>query len=84
MWQGLDYAIYQAQCNGVRLFLSFVNNWKDYGGKTKYVEWAKAAGENCACDDDFFRSPRCRQWYKDHVKVCLNHSFKSCLTKSQI
>lgn len=71
MWQALDDVIYLAQRNGVRLFLSLVNNWKDYGGKAKYVAWAKAAGERVDSDDDFFRNSKCRQFYKDHVKVCL-------------
>jgi len=53
----------------VRIFLSLVNNWNDYGGKAKYVAWAKAAGESVASDDDFFRNSKCRQYYKDHVRV---------------
>jgi len=72
--------IYQAQQNGVRLLLSLVNNWKDYGGKAKYVAWAKAAGESVASDDDFFRNSKCRQYYKDHVNVCLNHTGVLCLS----
>jgi len=67
----LDYVIYQAQRNGVRIFLSLVNNWNDYGGKAKYVAWAKAAGESVASDDDFFRNSKCRQYYKDHVRAVL-------------
>jgi len=77
MWvahiQGLDYAIYQAQQNGVRLLLSLVNNWEDYGGKAKYVAWAKAEGENVENEDDFFTNAKCRQYYKNHVKVCLSY-----------
>lgn len=67
--QALDYVICQAQRNGVKLLLSLVNNWKDYGGKPKYVEWARAAGESIASDDDFFRNEKCRQYYKNHVQV---------------
>jgi mannan endo-1,4-beta-mannosidase len=31
--QALDQVIAVAQQNGVRLLLSLVNNWEDYGGK---------------------------------------------------
>lgn len=71
--QGLDYAIYQAQRNGVRLLLSLVNNWHDYGGKAKYVAWAKAAGESVDNEDDFFTNSKCRQYYKNHVKVRIKN-----------
>ena len=69
MFQALDYAIYQAEQNGVRLLLTLVNNWEDYGGKPQYVAWAKAAGENVSDADDFFRNSKCREYYKNHVKV---------------
>lgn len=69
VFQALDYVICQAQRNGVKLLLSLVNNWKDYGGKSKYVEWARAAGESIASDDDFFRNEKCRQYYKNHVQA---------------
>lgn len=49
--------------------LSLVNNWKDFGGKAKYVEWAKAEGEAVADEDDFYRNAKCRQYYRNHVKV---------------
>ena len=64
--------IYKAQSNGVRLLLSLVNNWKDFGGRAKYISWAQAAGENVTTDDDFYTNAVCRQFYKDHVKVCTS------------
>ena len=69
MFQALDYAIYRAEQNGVRLLLSLVNNWEDYGGKAMYVTWAKAAGEDVSDLDDFFTNSKCREYYKNHVKV---------------
>lgn len=71
VFQALDYAIYQAEQNGVRLLLTLVNNWEDYGGKPQYVAWAKAAGENVSDADDFFRNSKCREYYKNHVKAVL-------------
>lgn len=71
VFQALDYVIYKAQSNGVRLLLSLVNNWQDFGGRAKYITWAQAAGENVTSEDDFYTNAVCRQFYKDHVKAIL-------------
>ncbi|KAG0619702.1 hypothetical protein M758_4G158400 [Ceratodon purpureus] len=71
VFQALDYVIYQAEQNGVRLLLTLVNNWEDYGGKAQYVTWAKAEGENVEDADDFFTNSKCREYYKNHVKAVL-------------
>ncbi|CAM6002094.1 unnamed protein product [Sphagnum balticum] len=67
----LDQVIAVAQQNGVRLLLSLVNNWEDYGGKAQYVAWARRAGQDVSSADDFFTNPTCRQYYKDHVTAIL-------------
>lgn len=67
--QALDYVIAQAKLNGVRLLLCLVNNWHNYGGKAKYVSWGQLGGEDVSCDDDFYTSSKCREYYKAHVKV---------------
>ncbi len=69
--QALDQVIAVAQQNGVRLLLSLVNNWEDYGGKAQYVAWACRAGQDVSLADDFFTNPTCRQYYKDHVTVYI-------------
>ncbi|CAK9257650.1 unnamed protein product [Sphagnum jensenii] len=69
VFQALDQVIAVAQQNGVRLLLSLVNNWEDYGGKAQYVAWARRAGQDVSSADDFFTNPTCRQYYKDHVTV---------------
>lgn len=67
--QGLDFVISEAGKYGVQLILSLVNNWNDYGGKNKYVNWAKEGGQNVNNDDDFYIHPVVKQYYKNHVKV---------------
>jgi mannan endo-1,4-beta-mannosidase len=71
VFQALDQVIAVAQQNGVRLLLSLVNNWENYGGKAQYVAWARRAGEDVSSADDFFTNPTCRQYYKDHVTAVL-------------
>ena len=61
--------IFEARKYGVRLILSFVNNFDDFGGKAQYVEWAKKAGANVSGDDDFYTNPLIKDYYRNHIKV---------------
>jgi mannan endo-1,4-beta-mannosidase len=40
VFQGLDYVLYKADQEGLRVILTLVNNWDDYGGMNQYVAWA--------------------------------------------
>lgn len=54
---------------GLRLMLSLVNNYKDFGGRPQYVQWARSAGVSVNSDDDFYTNPVVKGYYKNHVKV---------------
>jgi mannan endo-1,4-beta-mannosidase len=70
--QGLDFAVSEAKKCGMRLILSFVNNWPDFGGRTQYASWAKELAGNANADpDDFYTDDTMRAWYRNHVKVCI-------------
>ncbi|KAK4719051.1 hypothetical protein R3W88_017389 [Solanum pinnatisectum] len=57
--QGLDFVISEARKYGIRLILSFVNNYKDFGGRSQYAQWAKNAGiQNINSEDDFYTHPK--------------------------
>ncbi|XP_061366249.1 mannan endo-1,4-beta-mannosidase 4-like [Gastrolobium bilobum] len=71
VFRGLDFVISEAGKYGVRLILSLVNNWKDFGGKNQYVEWAKEDGQYVSDEDDFFTIPLVKQYYKNHIKAVL-------------
>ncbi|KAH0662613.1 mannan endo-1,4-beta-mannosidase 5-like [Solanum tuberosum] len=67
--QGLDFVISEARKYGIRLILSFVNNYKDFGGRSQYAQWAKNAGiQNINSEDDFYTHPVLKDYYKNHVK----------------
>ncbi|XP_049410365.1 mannan endo-1,4-beta-mannosidase 5-like [Solanum stenotomum] len=67
--QGLDFVISEARKYGIRLILSFVNNYKDFGGRSQYAQWAKNAGiQNINSEDDFYTHPALKDYYKNHVK----------------
>ena len=61
----------RAKSYGIRLILSFVNNFKDYGGKAQYIQWGRNAGLNISSDDDFYTNPTVKGYYKNHVKKVM-------------
>lgn len=71
VFQGLDFVVSEARKYGVKLVLSFINNYKDYGGKAQYVEWAKSGGVSIGGEDDFYTNGVVRDYYKNHVKRVL-------------
>lgn len=71
MFRGLDFVISEARNYGIRLILSLVNNYNDYGGKKQYVDWARDVGQNLTSDDDFFTNDVVKGYYKSHIKAIL-------------
>ncbi|KAK7263951.1 hypothetical protein RJT34_31551 [Clitoria ternatea] len=71
MFQALDFVVAEAKKYGVRLMLSLVNNYMDFGGRPQYVQWAKSCGVPVTNDDDFYTNPVVKGYYKDHVKRVL-------------
>lgn len=72
--QKLDYAIYKAEQEGVKLLIDFTNNWEAFGGMAQYVQWAKLAGENVTGHDDFYTNETIKGWYKNYIETMLNHT----------
>lgn len=65
--------ISEARRYGIRLILSLVNNYENFGGKKQYAQWARNQGQYLASDDDFFRNSLAQGYYKNHVKVSISH-----------
>ncbi|ONK77305.1 uncharacterized protein A4U43_C02F5170 [Asparagus officinalis] len=72
VFQALDFVVSEARKCGVRLILSLVNNYKDYGGRPQYVQWARNAGVSVNGDDDFYTNGVIKGYYKNHIKTVLN------------
>nr|XP_027093945.1 mannan endo-1,4-beta-mannosidase 5-like [Coffea arabica] len=68
VFQALDFAISEAKKHGIRLILSFVNNYNDFGGRRQYAQWARNAGAHVNGDDDFYTNPTIKGYYKDHIR----------------
>lgn len=72
VFQGLDFVIGEASKYKIKLVLSLVNNYNDYGGRKQYVDWARSTGGEAvdlSSDDVFYSSEVVKQFYKNHVKV---------------
>ncbi|KAJ0039782.1 hypothetical protein Pint_28330 [Pistacia integerrima] len=72
MFKGLDFVIAEARRHGIKLILSLANNYESFGGKKQYVNWARSQGQYLTSDDDFFRNPVVKGYYKNHIKTVLN------------
>ncbi|KAL5704689.1 mannan endo-1,4-beta-mannosidase [Ranunculus cassubicifolius] len=69
MFKGLDFVVSEARRYGIKLILSFVNNYENLGGRKQYVDWARNQGQYLTSEDDFYRNPVVKGFYKNHVKV---------------
>ncbi|KAM7517199.1 hypothetical protein LguiA_006782 [Lonicera macranthoides] len=71
MFQGLDFVISEARSYGIKIILSLVNNYENFGGKKQYVDWARGEGQSITSDDDFFTNSVVKGYYKNHIKSVL-------------
>ncbi|KAM0940757.1 putative mannan endo-1,4-beta-mannosidase [Dioscorea sansibarensis] len=71
VFQSLDFVVSEAKRYGIRLILTMANNFKDFGGKAQYVQWAKDAGQWVSGEDDFFTNTMVKNYYKNHIKKVL-------------
>ncbi|KAH7663768.1 Mannan endo-1,4-beta-mannosidase protein, partial [Dioscorea alata] len=71
VFQSLDFVVSEAKRYGIRLILTLTNNFKDFGGKAQYVQWAKDAGQWVSGEDDFFTNTVVKNYYKNHIKKVL-------------
>lgn len=71
----LDYAIYSASQHGIKLLVTFVNNWREFGGMPQYCTWASQAGESIVDGhDEFYTNETIKSWYKNYVSTLLNRT----------
>ena len=65
--KGLDYAIDQAGRRGLKLILTFTNNWEDYGGMQWYVDASPTATDH----DEFYIDFQCKEWLKARMQTII-------------
>lgn len=70
----LDQVIAEAKKRNIRLILTLVNFWSDYGGVKRYLQWYQA---QCNCEasiSDFYTNETIKRWYKDYVHTLLTRT----------
>lgn len=64
----LDYLLYRADQEGVRLIPRFTDSWDTSEATVpQYVEWFDTADSH----DDFFTDVRCKELYRDYIEYLL-------------
>jgi mannan endo-1,4-beta-mannosidase len=64
-----DTVVKKAEEAGMKLVIPFINNWDDFGGMNKYVEWTGAGSH-----DNFYTNEACKTAYKNYVSHFLNRT----------
>ncbi|WP_295694276.1 cellulase family glycosylhydrolase [Lapillicoccus sp.] len=71
-FDSLDYAVWKAGQLGLRLVLTLVNNWPDYGGMQQYVQWFLGLPDDsygaAVNHDRFYTDPVIRRCYREWTK----------------
>jgi len=67
--QRLDYVVSAAAQYGIRLILTFTNNWVGYGGAELYLYHILG---NTATHDEFYTNPTVIASYQSYVEVIVN------------
>jgi len=69
----LDFVVKTAAEAGLRLVLTFTNNWSDFGGMDTYVGWRTAQGDPAftPTHDAFYTDATIRGWYQDWVAAVV-------------
>jgi mannan endo-1,4-beta-mannosidase len=70
-FRNLDYAIYKAGKEGIKLILPLANNWgghDHFGGIDQYLSWVSGSLGH----DDFYDNKEVRELYKKYVSYVLN------------
>jgi mannan endo-1,4-beta-mannosidase len=67
VFQGLDFVLERSRQLGLRVILTLVNNWADYGGMDQYVAWSPTADLH----DQFYTDVNTRAYYRNHMAAVI-------------
>jgi len=67
----LDAVVAGAKAHGLRLVLTLTNNWGDFGGMDKYVDWLNRAQGVPQHHRSFYTDSTIRTWFKTYVRTVL-------------
>jgi mannan endo-1,4-beta-mannosidase len=76
-YDSLDYAVWKAGQLGLKLVLTLVNNWPDYGGMQQYVKWFLDLD-----DDSYGDAVNHDRFYSDHaIRRCYRAYARHVITR---
>lgn len=64
----LDQTLAEADLRAIRVVLTLVNNWEDYGGMNRYTLWRFGAVNH----DAFYSDATIRTWFKELAALLVN------------
>lgn len=70
VFRALDYIVYRAGVYGIKLILTFGDNWNRADSKRNYLEWGNATSNS----NLFFTDPTIQGFYKAHISKILNRN----------
>lgn len=71
----MDYIIARAGHYGIKLILTFADEWNTADSKVNYLTWGNSVDNSNA----FFTSPTIQQFYKDHIRTMVNRNVRSAM-----
>ena len=80
VFRALDYIIARAGHYGVKLILTFGNEWDSADSKINYLEWGNATDNT----NEFFTSTAIQGYYMDHITTMVNRNVSHALTPSHV
>lgn len=75
-FRALDYIIARAGAYGIKLILTYGDQWNTADSKINYLEWGNATANT----NLFFTSPTIQNFYKDHITTMVNRNVSALLT----
>ena len=69
-FRALDYIIERAGFYGIKLILTFGDEWNSADSKINYLKWGNATDNT----NLFFTSPTIQNFYKDHITTVVNRN----------
>ena len=70
-FQMLDYVLYKAGLNDIRVIIPLTNYWNDYGGMKQYVSWA---GDTTPTADEFYTNTTAQSYFKNFLSYLANRT----------
>jgi hypothetical protein len=68
--EALDHVVAEAKQRNIRLILTLVNYWPDYGGVRRYMSWCDCG----ATESSFYSEEEMKGWYRDYARMLVNRT----------